>query len=87
MGIVYQKDKRSGITYAYENIAYWDKEKKQSRSKRKLIGRVNENGKIINTDQRCAHLRSGDFKYKDFASYTRKELIDEIIRLRRKYEQ
>ena len=87
MGIIYQKDKRSGITYAYENTAYWDKEKKKSRSKRKLIGRVNENGEIVKTDQRCAHLRNGDFKYKDFASYTKKELIDEIIRLRRKYEQ
>ena len=30
MGIVYQKDKRTGITYAYESTAYWDKEKKQS---------------------------------------------------------
>ena len=27
MAIVYQTDKRSGITYAYESKAYWDKEK------------------------------------------------------------
>ena len=40
MSIVYQTDKRSGITYAYESKAYWDSEKKQSRSKRTLIGRV-----------------------------------------------
>ncbi|MCD7861909.1 MAG: hypothetical protein LUG25_08505 [Oscillospiraceae bacterium] len=40
MSIVYQKDKRSGTTYAYESKAYWDKEKKQSRSKGTLIGRV-----------------------------------------------
>ena len=54
MGIVYQKDKRSGITYAYENYAYWDKELKKSRSKRKLIGRVNEEtGEIVPTDGRC----------------------------------
>ena len=38
--IVYQTDKRSGITYAYESISFWDKDKKQSRSKRTLIGRV-----------------------------------------------
>ena len=57
MGIVYQTDKRSGITYAYENKAYWDKEKKQSRSKRTLIGRVDpETGKIIPTDGRCKKL-------------------------------
>ncbi|MDO4539118.1 MAG: hypothetical protein Q4B54_13220 [Coriobacteriales bacterium] len=50
MGIVYQLDKRSGITYAYENKAWWDKEKGQSRSKRTLIGRVDqETGKIVPT--------------------------------------
>jgi len=40
MAILYQKDKRSGITYAYESISHWDKEKKQSRAKRTLIGRL-----------------------------------------------
>jgi hypothetical protein len=50
MGIIYQADKRSGITYAYENKAYWDKEKKQSRAKRTLIGRVDtDTGEIIPT--------------------------------------
>ena len=54
MSIVYQTDKRSGITYAYESKAYWDKEKKQSRSKRTLIGRVDsETGEIKKTDGRC----------------------------------
>jgi len=38
--IVYQADKRSGITYAYESISYWDKEKKQSRAKRTLVGKT-----------------------------------------------
>ena len=50
--IIHQRDKRSGITYAYESISYWDKEKKQSRAKRKLIGRVNDNGDIVPTDGR-----------------------------------
>ena len=54
MSIIYQKDKRSGITYAYENKAWWDKEKKQSRSKRRLIGRLDEmTGEIVPTDGRC----------------------------------
>jgi transposase len=53
MTIVRQLDKRSGITYAYESVSTWDKEKKQSRSKRKLIGRVDtETGEIIATDGR-----------------------------------
>ena len=52
--IIYQLDKRSGITYAYESISYWDKEKKQSRAKRKLIGRVDKNtNEIVPTDGRC----------------------------------
>jgi hypothetical protein len=53
MAIIHQHDKRSGITYAYESTSYWDKEKKQSRAKRKLIGRVDpETGEIIPTDGR-----------------------------------
>lgn len=54
MGIVYQTDKRSGITYAYENQSFWDPQLKRSRSKRKLIGRVDPVTKeILPTDGRC----------------------------------
>jgi len=54
MSIIKQLDKRSGITYAYESISWWDKEKKQSRSTRRLIGRVDEEtGEIKLTDGRC----------------------------------
>ena len=53
MAIIKQFDKRSGVTYAYESVAYWDPEKKMSRAKRKLIGRINpETGEIIPTDGR-----------------------------------
>lgn len=53
MAIIHQKDKRSGITYAYESKSYWDKEKKQSRAKRTLIGRVDDTTKeIVPTDGR-----------------------------------
>jgi transposase len=52
VAVIYQKDKRSGLTYAYESVSHWDKEKKQSRAKRTLIGRVDVNGKIIPTDGR-----------------------------------
>lgn len=38
--IVYQTNKKTGITYAYESVSYWDREKQQSRAKRKCIGRV-----------------------------------------------
>jgi len=50
---VYQTDRRSGITYAYQSVSYWDKEKKQSRSRRTLIGRVDkETGETVPTDGR-----------------------------------
>ena len=51
--IVYQTDKKTGIKYAYESTSYWDKEKKQPRSKRTLIGRLDsETGEIVPTDGR-----------------------------------
>ena len=50
MSIVYQTNKQTGITYAYNNEAYWDKEKQQSRAKRVLIGKVDPvTGEIIAT--------------------------------------
>lgn len=50
MGIIYQTNKKTGITYAYQNEAYWDSEKQQSRAKRKLIGKVDpESGEIVPT--------------------------------------
>ena len=50
MGIVYQENKKTGITYVYKNEAYWDKEKQQSRAKRKLIGKVDhDTGEILPT--------------------------------------
>ena len=53
MGIIKQYDKRTGITYVYENKAYWDKEKHQSRAKRTLIGRLDpETGEVVPTDGR-----------------------------------
>ena len=53
MAIVKQLDKRSGITYVYESMSYWDKEKQQPRSKRKLIGRLDPaTGEVVPTDGR-----------------------------------
>ncbi len=56
MAIVKQLDKRSGITYVYESTSYWDKEKQQPRSKRKLIGKLDPvSGQVIPTDGRGKH--------------------------------
>lgn len=53
MSIVKNKDKRTGTTYVYESQSYWDKEKKQPRNKRTLIGKINEEtGELVPTDGR-----------------------------------
>lgn len=46
-------DKRSGNTYFYESESYWDREKQQPRSRRKLIGKLDPaTGEMIPTDGR-----------------------------------
>lgn len=63
MAIVYQTNKKTGITYAYESISFWDKEKQQSRARRKCIGRVDsETQKIIPTRKRNASVKTGPTK-------------------------
>ena len=53
MAIIKQFDKRSGITYVYGSKSYYDKEKKCSKAKRTLIGKLDpETGEIIPTDGR-----------------------------------
>lgn len=84
MAITYNKDKRSGLTYAYETTYVWDKEKKQSRSKRTLIGRVDDaTGEIVPTDGR-GKKRSPNY-VPDNDEYqmpkTVKELKSEVLRL------
>lgn len=44
---------QSGILYAYDQISEWDPVRKQSRSKRTLLGRVDEEtGEIIKTTKK-----------------------------------
>lgn len=59
MAIIKQFDKRSGITYVYDSKSYYDKEKKCSRAKRTLIGKIDpDTGEIIPTDGRNKGVRS-----------------------------
>lgn len=61
MAIIKQHDKRSGITYIYESHSYWDPEKKMTRAKRKLIGRLDpETGATIPTDGRNRRKKETD---------------------------
>ena len=79
MGIIKQLDKRTGITYVYESKAYWDKEKKQSRAKRTLIGRLDpETGEVVPTDGRHRNTVNTEEKEPDY-----KKLYE---KLQKKYE-
>ena len=46
--IVYQKNKKTGAVYVYESEAYWDKDKKQPRSRRRYLGKLDpETNKVV----------------------------------------
>lgn len=78
MGIIYQTDKRVGITYAYESESYWDKAKQQSRSRRKLVGRIDAtSGEIVPTRKRKLPPLEPDAK-RTFAGAT--YLFDTIVK-------
>jgi transposase len=48
MSRVFVKNKKNGVTYVYESVGYWDKEKKQARNRRKCIGKLDPlTGEIV----------------------------------------
>ena len=52
MANVYKKAK-NGTTYVYDSVSYWDKDLKQPRSKRKLIGKLDpDTGEIVPTGKK-----------------------------------
>jgi len=59
--VVYQKNKRTGVTYVYESISHWDKGKGQSRAIRKCIGKLDPSTKeIIPTRKWTRKTKSND---------------------------
>ena len=55
MAIIDVHNKKRGITYVYDSFSYWDKELKQPRSRRRLLGRRNpDTGELIPTRKRGA---------------------------------
>ena len=53
MSIIKGFNKARNTTYVYESEAHWDKVKQQSRSKRKIIGKIDpETGNIVPTGPR-----------------------------------
>ena len=67
--IIYQKNKKSGVVYAYENRSYWDPQKKQSRANRKLLGKVDLlTGNIVPTRGRKAKADMADHTSEETAN-------------------
>ena len=53
MATVKVHNKARNVTYVYESVSYWDKELRQPRSHRKLIGRIDPaTGDIVPTGKR-----------------------------------
>lgn len=53
MAIIKLYNKARDVTYVYESVSYWDKDKKQPRSKRKLIGKIDPaTGEVVPTGKR-----------------------------------
>ena len=53
MAIIKQYHKDTDTTYVYESESYWDAEKRQSRSRRKVIGKIDPaTGEIVPTGKR-----------------------------------
>ena len=64
MAIVKQRNKKTGVTYVYESYSYRDKETKQPRSKRKLIGRLDEEtGEIVPTRKRAKNVTTAEIDH------------------------
>ena len=62
MSISKSYNKQNGVTYVYEVTQnYWDKEKKRSQTKRKLIGKIDpETNEIVPTSKKKKHAGKED---------------------------
>ena len=48
MAIVHLKNKKNGVTYVYDSVSFWDREKAQPRNRRTCIGKLNpETSEVI----------------------------------------
>ena len=53
-------NKKTGTTYVYESVSFWDKEKKQSRNKQICIGKLDpETGELLPSKRLAPRLSRG----------------------------
>jgi len=55
MAIIRNYDPRAKTTYVYESKGYYDREAHKTKTKRKLIGKLDENGNLVPTGKRGRH--------------------------------
>ena len=94
--LLYVKHPKSGTVYVYENTSYWDKELKQGRSHRKLIGKLDPaTGVLVPTGKRGPHgprkatatAQNTDLPPTSVPENNRiQELEDTVLRLRKENE-
>lgn len=86
MGEVHCRDPRTGIVYVYSSESYWDKEAKKKRERRKLIGKMDENGNMIPTNGKPGRPRK---QWEDSSPQAQDEskLQQEMRQMKESYEQ
>lgn len=63
MAYIRQYHKDTDTTYVYESESYWDPEKKQARSRRKVIGKIDpQTGDLIPTGKRGRKKKEADME-------------------------
>ena len=76
MAIVKVHNKTRNVTYVYESVSYWDKELKQPRSHRKLIGRIDPTtGDVVSTCKR----KKGDTSVPPYSDTDCKTLYEQAL--------
>ena len=86
MGEVHCRDPRTGIVYVYSSESYWDKEAKKKRERRKLIGKMDENGNMIPTNGKPGRPRKQKEEPSDKAK-DESSLQQEMQQMKESYER
>ena len=83
MSISKSYNRQNDTTYVYEVIEnYWDKEKKQSRNKRKLIGKIDPvTGEIVPTSPRRKKKEQTECDYKKMYESAMKDIAEKDQRI------
>ena len=83
MAIVHVYNRARGVTYVYDSHSYWDKDLKQPRSTRKLIGKLDPvTGEIVPTGKRGRPKKEqGPEKNYGYSVAGSKTSVDQTMRL------